>query len=279
MPQSFSDLLDGLINHSSMSSNDIEMKSTQQQTIDIDPTSRALCMVVAKAALQRPSELLPQILCIKGRIEIKIEVMLSLLDHLSSSQSEGDDNDFVYQAVTKMILENVDIVPYLRYKLRTNPYLISNVPPMIIIPPIVQYLVTNYAQRNSNVGVSSLAGLLCNIMKTNASAGRAEIFIKCLISSLQPTDQIEMNHESRTTFLNKNGSLWRMALLDDSMTSDSAYKEVLMAVTRSMIEMPSSITPLGLLACLVDSQFRLSDGDDSTSRIVKRIILATSSVI
>ena len=277
MPQSFSDLLDGLINHSSMTFDVSEMESTHQ-TIDIDSTSRALCMVVARAASQRPSELLPQIQCMKGRIEIKIEVLLSLLDHLSSSQIKGDDNDFVYRSVTKMLLENVDVVPYLRFRLRTNPYLFSNVPPMIIIPPIVQYLVKKYAERNADAGVSSLAGLLCNIMKSNANSGRADIFIGCLVSSLQTTGLIEMNQESRNTFLNKNGTLWRMALLDGSLTSDSAYKDVLVAVTRSMIEMPSSITPLGLLASLVDGQFRSSDGD-SISRIEKRIVLAASSVI
>jgi hypothetical protein len=280
MPRSFSDLLDALTIHSST-----EMQSTQQisDELIIDPTSCALCMIVARVASQRPTILLPYILSMKGRVEIKIEVILSMLDQLPKSQSDGDDgddNNEVYRAATKMLLQNVDFVPYLRSRLLSNPSFFSNAPFKLIIPEIVQYLITKYAQRKTDAGVSSLAGLLCNIMRLNANSGRAEDFVGCLMSSLQTADQEEICQESQTAFFNKNGPLWRLALLDESSSSDSAYKEVLLATAKSMIDMPSSITPLALLASLVDSQFRpRPSDDDAVVRLEKRIFLATSGII
>lgn len=282
MPQSFSDLLDALIVHSSLSVDQNGMQSTQQTNdgLIIDPTSSALCMVVARVASQRPNTLLPSVLSMKGRVEIKIEVILNMLDQLPTRQSDGDDNDSLHHAATKMLLQSIDSVPYLRSRLRSDPSFFYNVPSKLIVPEIVQYLVTKYAQRKPDAGASSLAGLLCNIMTANANNGRAEDFIGCLMSSLQDTDRGDGSQESHTAFFNKNGPIWRLALLDESSSSASAYKDILLATAKSMIEMPSSITPLALLASLVDSQYRLrSSEDDATVRLEKRIFLATAGII
>jgi hypothetical protein len=238
-------------------------------------------MVVARVASQRPKILLPSVLSMKGRVEIKIEVILNMLDQLPIRQSDGDDNDILHHAATKMLLQSIDSVPHLRSRLRSNPSFFYNVPSKLIIPEIVQYLVTKYVQRKPDAGASSLAGLLCNIMTANANNGRAEDFIGCLVSSIQDsTDRGDVSQESQTAFFNKNGPIWRLALFDESSSSDSAYKEVLLATAKSMIEMPSSITPLALLASLVDSQYRpRSSEDDATVRLEKRIFLATAGII
>lgn len=282
MPKSPSDLLDALTIHSSLPDNQIEMDQ-MHQTNDgqpIDPTSSALCMLVGMVASQRTRAFLPQILHMKGRAEIKIELILIMLDQIPSSQPDGDNNDSLYHAAIEMLLQNIDSVPFLRFRLRSNPLLFTNVPFKLSIPAIVQYMVTKYGQRKSDSGLSSSASLLCNIVVANANRGCVEDLIGCLVSSLQSADRKEVSQESQTAFFNKNGPLWRLALLDESSSSDSAYKEILVATAKLMIEMPSSTTPLALLASLVDNQFSLRLSEDyETVRLEKRICIASFGII
>jgi len=143
-------------------------------------------------------------------------------------------------------------------------------------------------ERKSQNSVSSLSGLLCNIMKANANSGHADDFIRCVVSSLHAIDQsgssqmptAQENKTISTHFFSKNGATWRLALLGEASSSDSAYKESLLATAKSMIEMPSSSTPLALLASLVDNQFHTEpSGDNSNDHFEKRIFIATSGII
>jgi hypothetical protein len=104
MPQSPSDLLDALTIHSSLPDNQKGMEQIQLMNDGLlnDPTLSALCMLVAKVASQRTAEFLPQILNLKGRVEINIEVIMIILDQLPCSQSDGDNNNSLYHNLTTM---------------------------------------------------------------------------------------------------------------------------------------------------------------------------------
>ncbi len=284
MPQSFEDLLDALHAHTTQSFDENGTQSIQSHNDELvlSPTCRALCMVVANAASRNPTILLPSILKMKGRIELMIEVVLKMLEMLPTNPSPGDANYSIFHAASDILLENISSVPHLRSRLRSNSSLYTNVPYILLVPKIVVYLVDRYAKRKSDAGVSSLAGVLCNIMQNSVECGRAEEIMRCIVSSLQNIDENDTNpaSESSTTFFNKNGPLWRLALCNNASTSDSAYRYILLAAARTMIEVPTSSTPLAALASLVDNEF---DGRSSTSdaegRVEKRIFLATSGII
>lgn len=284
MPSSFDDLLDALHAHSTQSFHENGSQSTQSHNggLVLSPTCRALCMIVAKAASREPTVLLPSILKLKDRVELMIEVVLNMLEMLSNCSSTEDANYSVYHAATDILLENIASVPYLRSRIRSSPSLFVSFPSDVIIPKIVGHLVDQYAKRQSDAGVSSLSGVLCNIMKANVESGRAEEFMRCVVSLLQNIDVKETNpvSEATTTFFNKNGPVWRLTLCGNASTSDSSYKELLLAVARAMLAMPASSTPLAALASLVDDQF---DGrpstDDASVRLERRIFIATSSII
>lgn len=279
-PQSFETLLDALHVHSTQSFDDNGTQSTQSPNdeLQLSPTCRALCTVVAKAASRKPMMLLPSILKMDGRVETMIEVVLNMLEMLPSSPSPGEAHNSVYRAASDVLLLNIASVPYLRSRLRSNPSLYTNVPCDVIIPKIVVNLVDSYAKRKLDAGASSLSGVLCNIMKASVERGRAEHFMRCVLSSLQNVGEKETI--SPTTFLNKNGSLWRWAVCNDTCTSDCAYKDILLAAARLMIEMPSNSVPLAALASLVDNQYDgVSSTNDVAAHFEKRMFIATSGVI
>ena len=284
MPQSFDDLLVALHAHTNQSSDENGTQSiqTHNDELVLSPTCRALCMVVANAASRKPTILLPSILKMKGRIELMIEVVLNMLEMIPTNLSPEDINYSIYHAASDILLENISSVPHLRSRLRSNPSLYTNVPYILLVPKIVVYLVDCYAKRNSDAGVSSLAGVLCNIMQNSVESGRAEEIMRCIVSSLHNIDENGTNpaSESWTAFFNKNGPLWRVALCNTASTSDSAYGYILLAAARTMIEMPTSSTPLAALASLVDNEFDgKSSTNDAESRVEKRIFLATSGII
>ena len=292
-PRYFLNLLDALQMHSSQHSSDENEKQSANDESIVEPTSRALCAVVARVASRRPALLVPFILKMKCREEIRVEVVLNMLEELPSSlpskhdSKSGNPSEIVYRAASKMILQNIENVSYLRSRICSNPTLFSNAPCEIIIPQILQHLVRHYAKRKSPASVSSLSGLLCNIMKTKANSGHANDFIRCVVSSLHRIDHTDSSQRPSVTedkatcyFFNRHGPTWRLALLGGSSWSDSAYREILLATAKTMVEMPSSSTPLALLASLVDSQFHMeSSNDDSRDYLENRIFLATSGII
>ena len=259
------------------------------------------------------------------RAELTVEVVLNMLEQRpppasgghghrppkrcgdsernGSGISEKDAEDaYFHQAVTGMLLENIESVPYLRSRLRADPSLFSDVPCEAIVPQILEYLAARYCGKGKSgpsAGSTSLSGLLCKMMKSSTDAGRSDDFIGYVVASLHDIDNrkgssekmpsvVEHNKTTMTSaFSRKNGPLWRLELLGESPSSsslDAAYREILVAVAKSMVDMPSSSTPLALLSSLVDGQFcswHAPPGDDApaSDRYEKRIVLATSGIL
>mmetsp|Transcript_18252 Transcript_18252/g.43926 ORF Transcript_18252/g.43926 Transcript_18252/m.43926 type:complete len:984 (+) Transcript_18252:400-3351(+) len=326
----FSNLLDALRMHDAAGDGEGRPKkrrpTTKASSSTMDPTFRALCSIVARVASRRPAILLPRVLEMRGcRAELTVEVVLNMLEQRpppasgghghrppkrcgdsernGSGISEKDAEDaYFHQAVTGMLLENIESVPYLRSRLRADPSLFSDVPCETVVPQILEYLAARYCGKGKSgpsAGSTSLSGLLCKMMKSSTDAGRSDDFIGCIVASLHDIDNrkgssekmpsfVEHNKTAMTlAFSRKNGPLWRLELLGESpssSSSDAAYGEILVAVAKSMVDMPSSSTPLALLSSLVDGQFcswHAPPGDDAAAsdRYEKRIVLATSGIL
>ena len=253
--------------------------------LHFDSTTKALSMVVAQVALQNPTLLLPMVLEMEGKeVEIMMDVILDMLEQLPSTPSStysinrSNSNDAVFRAATRILIKNIETNSYLRSRMRSNPLLFCNVPAEIMTPTLVHHLVSECANKGSSSN-SSLYELLCNMMKASMEGRYIDHFIRCIVSALH--ENTETPQDQTAMFLNKSGSRWKITLLNDS-TSDNVflYRDLLIAVAKLMIEMPSSSTPLALLASVVDSQFQMQSGDEHTQRLTrKRICSATAAVI
>ena len=117
---------------------------------------------------------------------------------------------------------------------RATPTLFCNAPCNVILPPILDYMSNRYATSGADICSTSMSYIICNMMEANAKEN-ADDFVRCLIISAQ-------QHENCKLIFENNGESWRSLLLQSD--EDSAYRNILLATAKSMVDMPSSTIPL-----------------------------------
>jgi len=143
-------------------------------------------------------------------------------------------------------------------EIRATPTLFCNAPCQVILPPVLDYLSHRYPSP------TSISCILCNVMEANAKE-RATDFVGCLILSAQRLENCKQIFED-------NGGSWKSLLLESD--EDCAYRNILLAAAKSMVDMPSSNIPLSLFSCLVGT----TNACDVTDSELK-ILVATVSVV
>lgn len=142
-------------------------------------------------------------------------------------------------------------------EIRVTPTLFCNAPFKLILPPILDYI-------SHTCSSTSISCILCNVMEACAKE-HADDFVGCLIISAQ-------RHENCKLIFENNGENWKSMLLESG--NDFAYRNILLATAKSMVDMPSSAVPLSLFSSLVGLTNDL-DTTDSEQKILK----ATVSVV
>ncbi len=140
---------------------------------------------------------------------------------------------------------------------RVIPTLFYNAPYEVILPPLLDYI-------SHTCSSTSISCLLCNVMEASAK-NHADDFVACLIISAQ-------RHKNGKSIFENNGENWKSLLLES--VNDFAYRNILLATAKSMVDMPSSTIPLSLFSSLVGMTNDL-DKTDSEQKILK----ATVSVV
>eukprot|EP00984_Skeletonema_dohrnii_P000715 scaffold212_cov108-Skeletonema_dohrnii-CCMP3373.AAC.12 len=143
-------------------------------------------------------------------------------------------------------------------EIRATPTLFSNAPCQLILPPVLDYLSRRYPSP------TSISCILCNVMEANAKE-RANEFVGCFILSAQRLENCKLIFED-------NGGSWKSLLLESD--DDYAYRNILLAAAKAMVDMPSSTIPLSLFSCLVGN----TNACDVTDSELK-ILAATVSVV
>ncbi|KAK1732878.1 hypothetical protein QTG54_016416 [Skeletonema marinoi] len=143
-------------------------------------------------------------------------------------------------------------------EIRATPTLFCNAPCQVILPSVLDYLSHRYPSP------TSISCILCNVMEANAKE-RANEFVGCLILSAQRLENCKLIFED-------NGGSWKSLLLESD--EECAYKNILLAAAKAMVDMPSSTIPLSLFSCLVGT----TNACDVTDSELK-ILLATVSVV
>jgi len=143
-------------------------------------------------------------------------------------------------------------------EIRATPTLFCNAPCQVILPPVLDYLSRRYPSP------TSISCILCNVMEANAKE-RANDFVGCLILSAQRLENCKLIFED-------NGGSWKSLLLESD--DDYAYRNILLAAAKAMVDMPSSAIPLSLFSCLVGN----TNACDVTDSELK-ILVATVSVV
>lgn len=247
----FSSLLEALRQHAAEGDDD-----------NIDPTTEALCALVCKAASQRPSLLLPLVQNLDSSKSVVVVTVMKMLEQLP-------DCKLVQEAVVQIIMEHIDTLAIARARIQVHQAELCRLSCTTIVPPCLEYLTKKYAEKKQSPGVASVSMLLRNVMLAKANGGSSNEFVKCVLMHFQ------VNGGTFNTFLDKNISLWRSRLLEDS-SSPTAFNNMVLAAAIEVIASPSSSMHLSLLSGMV----RI-DGNIVTDKEDKKekILIATSSIL
>eukprot|EP00804_Cyclotella_cryptica_P029372 CCRYP_013314-RA/>CCRYP_013314-RA protein AED:0.08 eAED:0.08 QI:95/1/1/1/0.33/0.25/4/3020/1551 len=267
----FLELLDALRVHSAESAT--EEKSDQNIKAQLDSTTAGLCVIISKVASRNPEHLLPRVLEFSGPKEAMLEVVINMLEQLPT-------NTFVQKSAIQVFLGSVDDMPYSRVKIQLSQACFYQIPCNLIVPAILDYLTKKYSEKSSSSGVATVSILLRNVMISKANEDQSNEFVKCALGFFGRDDTPGATTRQTktgvvTTFIEKNVSLWRSALLDETLSPDSAYGNMIMAASRAIIESPSSSTPLSLFSSLV----KIKEDFPQTPDTKKKILTATCRIL
>lgn len=267
----FSECLDALRMHLAVSST--EENSIQSGYTHLDSTTTALCVIVSRIASQNPEHFVPRVLEFSGPKEVILEVVINILEQLPT-------HTFVQKSAIQVLLESVDTLPYSTAKIQASHACFCKIPCNLVVPPILDFLAKKYSGKSFTSGVVTISMLLRNVMIAKANEDQSIEFVQCVLGFYQSVDAPPAaSSKDKTglfsTFIEKNVSLWISALLDTTLSSDSAYSNMILAASRAIIDSPSSSTPLSLVSGLV----RIEEDSPQTPDSRKRIYIATSRVL
>eukprot|EP00986_Skeletonema_menzelii_P011464 scaffold5905_cov137-Skeletonema_menzelii.AAC.4 len=207
---------------------------------------------------------------------IAADAFFELIDIFSRVQSSGFHSIASPQLIWKDILPRIEKMITVKRlwmtmnedatssKRRATPTLFCKAPYKVILPPILDYMSHRYATTGTDTCSTSISCILCNVMEVNAKE-YADDFVHCLIISAQ-------QHENHKLIFENNGERWKSLLLESD--EDCAYRNILLAAAKAMVDMPSSTIPLSLFSCLVGMT-----NDSNLTDSERKILIATISVV
>jgi len=266
----------------------------------LDPSTRAICVIITKIVMINPSQLFPFVLAAKLHKEIMVEIALNLLSlappptinqgynetlenvSIATQMQQGGQElikpvDFVHYSASKIIVENISSVDSLRSRIKANPSLFCAVSCTVTVPQIVACLTKEHdkPEEVSTSANSALSELLCCVMEAHM-VNEADEFVHVLVQSV-----LDLECSTQQSVFGKCCPLWRSALLHHKNLPETAYGNMLVASAKVMKEMPSSSTPLALYSSLVETDDIATMGELHTKAhdTDRRISIAASSVL
>ena len=221
--------------------------SAVSASIDLDPSSRAICMLIAQYIQSNPQPLLPELISGAAPVNAKIEILIILARGTDACSYSKDNTEYLSDTLVQELLVSL-AQPYLQRRCGGAP-IFSRLPLTKVVPGLVDTL-------SGGIGEGAASAAATSIDQMIASAQDPSGVVEAVVEALCRIEIEEGLHEVKK--LQKciaHAGKWRRSLLSNNI-SVYHYSIVVEAVARSMFRTPSLSAPLSLFGEI------LGDGSD-----------------
>ena len=259
-----------------------ELNRNRSDALDaLDPTDRALCLLVTRCILFRGPSLVNELVKRNGVTPSTVEILAGILSETGQSgacdsKAQSNINNGDLRAVAgSAFLDCIGSSHFAQQKLRSSPELLCSLPIVMVVPRLVSAVSANMDRTDV---VTAILPAITRIL-VSSLPDKIDELVRVIIESINRCDEATVASDDdqkldkpdampSSKLCRKIAGSWRRTLLDNPACDLNALAEVLSAIAKAMFADPSSSVPLTLFGSVVGDDLSLQISNDEQASSV-----------